>query len=54
MDMDMTATLDLENVEKFIHSDKFSQFLLSNTTDFVTAVFVLQTLIEKVEELKNH
>lgn len=45
--------IDLEQIEKFIHSDKFSHFLIDNTTDFSIAVFILQVLIDKVEELKN-
>lgn len=49
----METTIDLNNVEQFITSDKFAQFLLSNTTDFGTAAFILDTLIRKVEELKN-
>ena len=49
----MKATVNLNDVEQFITSDKFTQFLLNNTTDFGTAAFILDTLIRKVEELKN-
>lgn len=49
----METTVDLNNVEQFITSDKFMQFLLNNTTEFGTAAFILDTLIRKIEELKN-
>lgn len=48
----MDLEIDLKQAEKFIHSDKFSQFLLNNTT-FSTAVFILSAITEKVEELQN-
>lgn len=40
--MDMYINIDLDKVEQFINSDKFSQFLLNNTTDFGTAAAILQ------------
>lgn len=49
----METTVNLNSVEQFITSDKFTQFLLNNTTDFGTAAFILDTLIRKVKELKN-
>lgn len=49
----MEITVDLKNLEQFITSDKFTQFLLNNTTDFGTAAFILDILTRKVEELKN-
>ena len=51
MQLNTTVSVDLEDVKRFIESDKFSQFLLNNTTDFATAAFVLQTVHERVEEL---
>lgn len=47
----MDMTVNLEDVREFIESQKFTQFLLSNTTEFSTAAFILQTLLDKIEEL---
>lgn len=49
----MEIGVDLNDVKKFIESDKFTQFILNNTIDFGTAAFILQILFEKVEELEN-
>ena len=49
----MEMTVDIDNVENFVISDKFRNFLLSNTTDFGTAAFVLQTLLDKIDEIKG-
>ena len=49
----MEVSVDLKDVEQFITSDKFSHFLVTNTTDFATAAFVLQTLLDRVDELKK-
>ena len=45
--------VDLEEVETFITSEKFTNFLLSNTTDIGTAGFILQTLLEKLDEIQS-
>lgn len=47
--MDLEVTVDLDDVKEFIESEKFCQFLLSNTTQFTTAAFILQTLMNAVE-----
>ena len=49
----MDMAIDIIDVKQFVKSDKFSQFLLSNTTDFTTAAFILQTLFEKIEEVEK-
>lgn len=49
----MTIDVNIKDVEQFITSEKFTNFLTSNTTDFGTAAFVLQTLLDKIEEIKN-
>lgn len=49
--MNMDMTVNLEDVREFIESQKFTQFLLSNTTEFSTAAFILQTLLDKIEKL---
>lgn len=51
--MNMDMTVNLEDVKEFIKSDKFTQFLLSNTTEFSTAAFIFQTLLDKIEELEG-
>ena len=49
----MEIDLDIKNVEEFVLSDGFRDFLMSKTTSFATAAFVLQTLLDKIEEIKN-
>lgn len=49
----METKINLVDVENFITSDKFTQFLLSNTTDFGTAAFILQALFDKINEIKE-
>ena len=45
----MEMTVDLEEVRKFVESEKFTSFLLNNTVNFSTAAFVLQTLLTAIE-----
>lgn len=49
----MVISIDTENIKEFVYSDKFRDFLLSATTDFGTAAFILQTLIDKIDELER-
>ena len=49
----MEIDIDIKNVEDFVLSDNFRNFLMSKTTSFATAAFVLQTLLEKIEEIKK-
>lgn len=49
----MNLMVDIDNIEKFITSEKFTNFLVSNTTDIGTAGFILQVLFDKIEEIKN-
>ena len=49
----MEIEVDIKEVRKFIKSEKFSDFLLSNTTDFSTAAFILQTLLDKIDEIEG-
>lgn len=42
--------VNLEDVRNFVKSDKFAQFLLNNTTDFVVAAFILQSLLDVIEK----
>lgn len=41
---------DLTDAKRVVKSDKFAKFLLSNTTSFNAAGFILQTLLDKIEE----
>lgn len=49
----MELVVDIDNVEKFITSEKFTNFLVSNTTDIGTAGFILQVLLDKIEEIRE-
>lgn len=49
----MEATVNINDVKQFVNSPKFSKFLINNTTKFETACFVLQTLLDKIEEIEN-
>ena len=49
----MNIELDIKNIEEFVLSDEVRNFLMSKTTNLGTAAFVLQTLLEKIDELKN-
>ena len=50
------VTIDMEvlkEVETTVTSDKFAQYLLSNTTDFAVAAFILETLLSAIDEAKE-
>lgn len=49
-EMDKTT---VEDVRRVITSDKFVQFLLSETTQFAAAAWILQTLNEKIDEIEE-
>ena len=44
-----TMTVDLNEVKEFVESSKFEDYLLSNTTNFSTAAYILQALLERLE-----
>ena len=48
----MDIKFDLGSVKEFVKSADFSDFLVNNTT-FGTAAFVLQTLLDKINELEG-
>lgn len=52
MQLDTTMNIDLDEVNKFVESDDFIQFLLNHTTDLGTAAYVIQTLHEQVKKDK--
>jgi hypothetical protein len=43
----------LDEVEATVTDDKFAQYLLSHTTDFSAAAFIMQTLLDAVDEAKE-
>lgn len=49
----MEVSVDIKEVEEFITNEKFTKFLLENTTDFGVAAFILQSLLSAVEEAKE-
>ena len=49
----MEVSVDINEVENFILSDKFRDYLLNNTTDFGVAAFILQSLLDKIKEVKE-
>lgn len=51
--MGISLEIDLDNIQEFVESEKFTQFLTSNTTNFGTAAFILQVVLDKVAELRK-
>ena len=49
----MEVSVDIEDVEKFVLSDDFREYLLNNTTEFSTAAFILQTLLDAIDKVKG-
>ena len=49
----MEITINMNSIRKFVESEEFHQFLLSHTTDFGTAAWVLQTLLEACSEAEE-
>ena len=45
-------SIDLNEVEDYVTSDKFTQFLLNTTTNFGTAAFILQEVMNAVQKAK--
>ena len=43
----------LDEVEATVTNDEFAQYLLSHTTEFATAAFIMQTLLDAVDEAKE-
>ena len=43
----------LDEVETTVTDDKFAQYLLSHTTDFASAAFIMQSLLNAIDEAKE-
>ena len=49
----MEVSVDINEVEKFIISDDFREYLLNNTPEFGVAAFILQSLLDAIDEAKE-
>ena len=49
----MEMSVNMGNIKEFIENEEFHQFLLSHTTDFETAAWVLQTLLDAYSEAEE-
>ena len=43
----------LDEVEATVTHEKFAQYLLSHTTEFASAAFIMQTLLDAIDEAKE-
>lgn len=48
--MNFEVSVDLDEVRAVIEAEEFSEYLLSHVTEFASAAFILQTLLNAVEE----
>lgn len=48
----MNIEIDLDDIEELVTSEEFRDFLLSHTTEFGTAAFILQTCLNGIEEAR--
>ena len=51
--MNNTVEIDLDNVKTFVENSEFHRYLLENTLDFPTAAWILQTLLNAIDEVAN-
>lgn len=49
----MDAEINMNEIESLVYDGEFTDWLVNNTVNLSTAAFVLQTLIDKINELKN-
>ena len=49
---DMEMTVNPDEVREFVESPTFTQFLLNNTTDFSVAAFILQAVLDRLDEVE--
>lgn len=43
----------LDEVEATVTNEKFAQYLLSHTTEFASAAFIMQTLLDAIDKAKE-
>lgn len=53
IEWDTSLSVELDEVEAFITSDTFTQFLLNNTTSFEVAAFVLDAVLKGLDRAKE-
>lgn len=53
MQFDTEMTIDLAEVKEFIESSKFTSFLLNSAPSFGCAAFVLQKLLDALDEAQQ-
>ena len=46
----MEISVDLNEVKEFVNSDSFTGYLVDNTTDITLTMYILQTLLTKINE----
>ena len=49
MELNFDIEVDLNEVTSVVESPEFAQYLLSHTTDFASAAWILQTLLDAIE-----
>lgn len=47
--MEQEIIVDLDEVKAFVENPDFHHYLLTNTNEFSTAAFILQTLLDAIE-----
>lgn len=48
--MNFDIEVNLQEVKEVIESPDFAQYLLSHTTEFASAAWILQTLLDALDE----
>lgn len=48
----MEVNIDLKEIKEFVNK-KLPELLNENCTSFLTSAFILQTLLEKIDELEE-
>ena len=51
--MNFDIEVDLDEVRQVIESPDFAQYLLTHTTDFASAAWILQTLLDAIDVAAN-
>lgn len=53
MQFDTELTIDLQEVKEYIENPQFAQYLLDTCPSFGCAAFVLQSLLDALEEARQ-
>jgi len=49
IDWNMEVEVNLDEVSRIVKSEAFARFLLDQTTDFTSAAYILQVLLDRLE-----